>query len=349
MPLPAGINTVTVTGKFLGPDGAPLSGVVKFYLPSTISVPDNDLFVDGVSNNSLDASGAFSATLIATDNASINPTGWAYEVVEKTSARTRKYWIRIPANPSPVNLADIAPVDPARGNFVVVPGDQGPQGAQGPQGVQGIQGVKGDQGIQGVPGSPGAPGADGASAYQVAVANGFVGTESQWLASLVGPQGPAGTGGGSSVKTATVRVIDDNLSGLPSAPSWAIVQTSGNSKLQASITATAGDRIRVSSGFMRSGSHFLDWAILNSSGGIDKYAGSNSTSPLSEGHPAMYPSLSFSYVPGDEMFVVGAGNIDGSGKVTIALVHQGTGSGLVYAHATYPWRLRLENIGPEPS
>jgi hypothetical protein len=33
------------------------------------------------------------------------------------------------------------------------------------------------------------PGGDGASAYQVAVANGFVGTEAEWLASLVGPHG----------------------------------------------------------------------------------------------------------------------------------------------------------------
>lgn len=44
-------------------------------------------------------------------------------------------------------------------------------------------------------------GADGASAYDVAVANGFVGTEAEWLDSLVGPagadgaQGPAGADG----------------------------------------------------------------------------------------------------------------------------------------------------------
>jgi len=47
----------------------------------------------------------------------------------------------------------------------------------------------------------GGGGADGLSAYEVAVNNGFVGTEAQWLASLVGaagpagPQGPAGTTG----------------------------------------------------------------------------------------------------------------------------------------------------------
>lgn len=34
----------------------------------------------------------------------------------------------------------------------------------------------------------------GASAYEVAVANGFTGTEAEWLASLAGPTGPSGTG-----------------------------------------------------------------------------------------------------------------------------------------------------------
>ena len=33
------------------------------------------------------------------------------------------------------------------------------------------------------------PGADGESAYQIAVENGFAGTETEWLASLEGPQG----------------------------------------------------------------------------------------------------------------------------------------------------------------
>lgn len=51
----------------------------------------------------------------------------------------------------------------------------------------------------GDPGPAGAdstvPGPTGASAYQVAVENGFVGTEAQWLASLVGPPGADGAAG----------------------------------------------------------------------------------------------------------------------------------------------------------
>ena len=48
---------------------------------------------------------------------------------------------------------------------------------------------------QGPAGPAGADGSDGKSAYEIAVEEGFVGTESEWLASLVGPQGPQGIQG----------------------------------------------------------------------------------------------------------------------------------------------------------
>ena len=80
-------------------------------------------------------------------------------------------------------------------------GPQGPQGLQGPTGPQGIQGeigLTGPAGPQGIPGDigpTGPAGADGRSAYQVAVDEGFEGTEAEWLASLVGPTGPIGDTG----------------------------------------------------------------------------------------------------------------------------------------------------------
>lgn len=48
-------------------------------------------------------------------------------------------------------------------------------------------------------GSPGPAGANGLSAYEMALANGFVGTEADWLASLVGPQGDNGANGADGV------------------------------------------------------------------------------------------------------------------------------------------------------
>lgn len=71
-------------------------------------------------------------------------------------------------------------------------GDAGEKGTQGDAGPQGEQGVKGDTGPQGEPGimgPAGADGADGKSAYELAVLNGFTGTESEWIASLRGADG----------------------------------------------------------------------------------------------------------------------------------------------------------------
>lgn len=111
---------------------------------------------------------------------------------------------------------DIGDTGPA-GADSTVPGPKGDTGAQGPkgdtggQGPQGIQGETGpagadstvpgpkgdtgDQGPQGVPGIDGTDGAAGESAYQVAVDEGFSGTEAEWLASLVGPKGDTGDTG----------------------------------------------------------------------------------------------------------------------------------------------------------
>jgi len=63
------------------------------------------------------------------------------------------------------------------------------------EGPQGDQGIQGEQGEQGPAGTNGTNGVDGDSAYEIAVANGFVGTEAEWLDSLVGEQGPQGDPG----------------------------------------------------------------------------------------------------------------------------------------------------------
>lgn len=84
-------------------------------------------------------------------------------------------------------------------------GSAGPAGPAGPQGVAGAAGaagVAGAQGAQGAQGTPGTPGINGLSAYQVAVANGYVGTEQQWLTSI---QGAAGTNGQSAYQIAVAN------------------------------------------------------------------------------------------------------------------------------------------------
>lgn len=66
-------------------------------------------------------------------------------------------------------------------------------------------------GRPGPPGSDGDVGPEGFSAYETAVANGFVGTELEWLDSLVGPIGPQGLVGSDLTYLTTFTVSDDIL------------------------------------------------------------------------------------------------------------------------------------------
>lgn len=207
-----------------------------------------------------------------------------------------------------------------------VQGPPGPAGATGPAGAAGATGATGATGSAGATGPKGDTGATGAT----------------------GPQGPAGPGGGSTIRTSAVRITDDNLSGLPVATSWEIVVTSGGTALQCSIPAAVDDRILVYGNFMYNGSHYLDWGLLATDGSIAIYDTSGTSTPSGEGNPTQYPSTSFSKYTTPPMFTVGSGNLN-AGLATVALAHQGSAAGIVYAHTLYPWRLRLHNIGPEPA
>ena len=65
----------------------------------------------------------------------------------------------------------------------------------GPKGDTGATGEAGPKGQTGSTGEKGATGATGRSAYEIAVANGFTGTEAEWLASLKGEKGDTGSQG----------------------------------------------------------------------------------------------------------------------------------------------------------
>ncbi|MEN3168736.1 hypothetical protein [Gluconobacter sp. OJB] len=78
----------------------------------------------------------------------------------------------------------------------------GKDGATGPKGAQGDTGPAGPTGAQGI---QGIQGPQGDNAYQVAVANGYSGTESEWLSSLQGATGPQGNPGSDA------NVTSDNI------------------------------------------------------------------------------------------------------------------------------------------
>src|SRR5512134_2275958 len=102
-----------------------------------------------------------------------------------------------------------------------------------------------------------------------------------------------------NIPFAEARIVDHDLSDMASAPSWAIVSTSGGTQLKCSINAAVGDRIKVCPNFMFQGPHFMDWTILGPTGLPDRYDASRSTTPPAEGAPSMYPSTSFPHVNTD--------------------------------------------------
>lgn len=83
---------------------------------------------------------------------------------------------------------------------------------ENPVQVQAVQipGLPGRDGRDGTPGKDGENGRDGKSAYEVAVDNGFVGTEQEWLESLKGRDGVSGTSEAVSMNFPNIkRMLDD--------------------------------------------------------------------------------------------------------------------------------------------
>ncbi|MGW9280711.1 hypothetical protein ACWGSA_00770 [Streptomyces diastaticus] len=165
--LPNEIPTVRVTATYRGWDGRALRGTVTFTGPGLTTFAESDLFIAGPvvctldeTGRIIDADGNFGVRLPATDSPDMNPTGWAYTVKENLTgiSGARTYALILPKDTpnNSVDLADVAPADPSTPTYVAVPG---------------------------------------LSAYEVAVAEGFAGTEAEWLESLEGPMGPQGQRG----------------------------------------------------------------------------------------------------------------------------------------------------------
>lgn len=106
--------------------------------------------------------------------------------------------------------------------------------------------------ITGPDGEPGTPGADGKSAYEIAVANGFSGTEAQWLTSLKGADGADGSDGADGAPGTTT------WAGITDAPSTTPAQIDADHAKLAGIAA--GAEVNVQSDWTAASG---DAAILN--------------------------------------------------------------------------------------
>lgn len=129
--IPIGVATVTLTGRYIRPDGTPLTGSITFEPPAFLTLSGVDTISTGAATVELDETGAFTITLIATDDPGTDPTGWTYAVTERLhQVSGRTYPLQLPAATPTVDLADIAPTDPSLGDYIVVEGPPGTPGSQ---------------------------------------------------------------------------------------------------------------------------------------------------------------------------------------------------------------------------
>ena len=380
MPLP---TQRPVTGLYTNPiTGAPATGTVTF-------APYPDTWTDAVGNQVMSGhqtvtlvNGAFTQNLVPTATPGVYPTaGKLWRITEQLTGQPKKVWFfELPVSGDPIDITDLVELDPEPPPFLPVGTAGGDLAGSYPSptlrnsptartnlglgtaatrdvGTAAGQVAAGDDSrIAGAlqKSSNLSDLVDAASARtNLGLANSAtrpVGQTSGTVAAGDDPRFSTGGGGGSTIRTARARIVDGTITDVPSAPSWAVVQTSAGTPLQCAVPAAIGDRIRICGNFMYSGTRFLDWAVLNSAGALAAYYLTTETStPGAEGNPVMYPSNSFGKMNGTEIFTVTAPMLNGSNQVVVALANQGTGIGVVYAHSTYPWKLRLENIGPEPA
>lgn len=109
MALPVNLTIVTVTGTYLDIAGNPIAGQVKFTPRAVLkNVTSNVVLINSTVTVTLDANGAFSQQLVATDDADAAPLNYTY-FVEEAFVGGRSYDILLPSSPSTIDVADVAP------------------------------------------------------------------------------------------------------------------------------------------------------------------------------------------------------------------------------------------------
>ncbi|KAF0646606.1 MULTISPECIES: SGNH/GDSL hydrolase family protein [Streptomyces] len=171
MPFPEGLPTTLLTYTAVNPaGGGPATGTVEFAptVPA-ITLPGHETVFTGRGTYAFDALGRLvdgdqiGVRLLPNDVPDANPTTWAWLVtVRVTGAPARSFYIRLSTSQPTVDLAALDHADPARAQYVLVPGPQGEPGPAGPAGADGApgeQGPKGDTGEMGPQPPLGAAGA----------------------------------------------------------------------------------------------------------------------------------------------------------------------------------------------
>lgn len=177
--------------------------------------------------------------------------GWHYVVRVKADGHPQQTTtVLVPPN-GPVNFGDLVRYDPKAGMAYEpdpdwwawvrkvadrkgVPGDDGASAYQ----VAVRNGYAGteQEWLNSLEGTPGDEGTDGKTAYQVAVANGFVGTEQEWVDSLAGAPGEDGGDGRSAYQVA----VDNGFVGSEAAWLDSLVGPEGPMPTELATSTTDG-------------------------------------------------------------------------------------------------------------
>lgn len=124
--------TRTLALKFTNHSGAPFAGKKVWITPSTrVLDTSGAVILEGVPIVvTLDSAGAANVTLLCTDSASINPTGFTYRCTPSW-ANSRPIDFLFPSGAGSLALSSIGSVPATAGTPIVV----GPQGPAGPVGI----------------------------------------------------------------------------------------------------------------------------------------------------------------------------------------------------------------------
>jgi len=172
------IPICTVHGVMVDGQGRPLRDTVILFEPmvsgTMASADDSTLIAYEPERVVTDGDGRIPDTDLVGSRATGTLIPWRASIRSRTAPRTFEF----EATPGRLNLAEVPELPPMSSRLTVWDAA-----------MQRLEGIGGGSG------EPGGPGEPGASAYEVAVAAGFVGSESDWLSSLRGPKGDPGRPG----------------------------------------------------------------------------------------------------------------------------------------------------------
>ena len=95
------------------------------------------------------------------NSAAGNPDGWLWQAIITIGNQSRAFYFTLEGAPDGVDLDELQQLDPARPDYVPVPGPRGLPGADGADGTPGPKGDPGPAGADGAPGPKGDPGEPG--------------------------------------------------------------------------------------------------------------------------------------------------------------------------------------------